>query len=264
VGTTSAPRTLIATNEGSTALTFTSITASGDFAETDNCTKAPIQPTTGCTINVTYSPTAAESSVGSLTLNDNAPGSPQVVLLNGSSTVQEFSISAVSPTATVPAGKSAFYTLSITPIAGFSQPVSLGCSGLPSGANCSASQNPVTLSGTSATQVTLMISTAARTFLPPGASIKVTPIPGNSERLFLLWLGVLVALFMLTTLRKFRHLRAMFALAFVASVIVFTVACNGGTAKGTPPGTPAGNYQIVVTGTSGSASQSTTLNLQVN
>jgi Beta-propeller repeat/Abnormal spindle-like microcephaly-assoc'd, ASPM-SPD-2-Hydin len=264
VGTTSAPQTLTATNQGSTALTFTSITASGDFAETDNCTKAPIQPTTGCTINVTYSPTAAESSVGSLTLNDNAPGSPQVVLLNGSSTVQEFSISAVSPTATVPAGKSALYTLSITPIAGFSQPVSLSCSGLPSGANCSASQNPVTLSGTSATQVTLMISTAARTFLPPSPGIKVTPGAGNSERLLLLWLAAFIALFMLTTLRKFRHLRATFALAFVASVIVLTVACNGGTAKGNPPGTPAGNYQIVVTGTSGSASQSTTLNLQVN
>jgi hypothetical protein len=264
VGTTSAPQTLTATNQGSTALTFTSITASGDFAETDNCTKAPIQPTTGCTINVTYSPTAAESSVGSLTLNDNAPGSPQVVLLNGSSTVQEFSISAVSPTATVPAGKSAFYTLSITPIAGFSQPVSLGCSGLPSGANCSASQNPVTLSGTSATQVTLMISTAARTFLPPSPGIKVTPGAGNSERLLLLWLAAFIALFMLTTLRKFRHLRATFALAFVASVIVFTMACNGGSANGNPPGTPAGNYQIVVTGTSGSASQSTTLNLQVN
>jgi len=264
VGTTSAPQTLTATNDGSTALTFTSITASGDFAETDNCTKAPIQPTTSCTINVTYSPTAAESSVGSLTLNDNAPGSPQVVLLNGTSTVQEFSITAVSPTATVSAGKSAFYTLSITPIAAFSQPVSLNCSGLPFGANCSASQNPVTLSGTTATQVTLIISTAARTFLPPSAGIKVTPGPGNSKRLLLLWLAAFVALFMLTTLRKFRHLRAAFALAFVASVIVFTVACNGGTAKGNPPGTPAGSYQIVVTGTSGSASESTTLNLQVN
>ena len=79
-----------------------------------------------------------------------------------------------------------------------------------------------------------------------------------------LWLAAFIALFMLTTLRKFRHLRATFALAFVASVIVFTMACNGGSANGNPPGTPAGNYQIVVTGTSGSASQSTTLNLQVN
>ena len=147
VGTTSAPQTLTATNDGTTAITFSSITASGDYAETDNCTKAPVQPTTTCTIQVTYTPTATGASVGSLTINDNAPGSPQVVLLNGSGIVQNFTLTATTNAAVIPAGKSANFGLLITPIAGFSQPVTLSCGGLPPGAQCLTSQNPVTLSG---------------------------------------------------------------------------------------------------------------------
>jgi beta-propeller repeat-containing protein/centrosomal CEP192-like protein len=264
VGTTSTPQALVAKDDGTTALTFSSITASGDYAETDNCTKAPIQPTTTCTINVTYAPSTAGTSVGSLTINDNAPGSPQVVLLNGSGIVQQFSISAVSSTATVSAGMSASYALSITPIAGFAQPVTLACSGLPFGALCSAVPNPVTLTGTAPTQVTLTITTEARTIIPTGPGARVGPSSGVMERLELSLFAALLAIVALTARSKFKDLRLGVSLLFAVVLILISAGCNGGTQKGVPAGTPAGTYQVTITGTSGSATQSTTVNLQVN
>lgn len=262
IGTTSAPQTLTATNQGTTALTFSSITASGNFAETDNCTKAPVQPTTTCSINVTYTPSSKGPSVGSLTINDNAPGSPQVVLLNGSGIVQDFTISAGPSAAVISAGKSANYTLSITPIAGFSQPVSLSCSGLPPGAQCLTSQNPVALLGP--TQVTLTITTAARTSLPPSPTTKLNPPSRLVGPLMCAALASLIVTFMLLTMGGFKNQRAAVTLMFALSLMLFTVACNGGSQAGAPSGTPAGTYQITIAATAGSASQSTTVQLQVN
>ncbi|HXJ94422.1 MAG TPA: choice-of-anchor D domain-containing protein [Terriglobia bacterium] len=82
VGVTSSPQTVTVTNTGTSSLTISSITASGDFAETNDCS-VPLQPSTNCVISVTYTPSVAISSIGALTLTDNATGSPQVVLLTG-------------------------------------------------------------------------------------------------------------------------------------------------------------------------------------
>ncbi len=264
VGTTSAPQALIATNDGTTAITFSSITASGDYAETDNCTKAPVQPTTTCTIQVTYTPSGTGSSTGSLTINDNAPGSPQIVLLNGSGIVQNFTISAGPSAAVIPAGKSANFTVSLTPIAGFSGSVSLSCGGLPPGAQCLVSQNPVPLSGNSATQVALTITTAARTSLPPNPTTKLQPPSRLMGPLMCAALASMIVMFMLLTMGGFKNQRAAVTLMLALSLMLFTVACNGGSQAGAPSGTPAGTYQITIAATAGSASQSTTVQLQVN
>jgi uncharacterized membrane protein len=251
------------TNSGVAPVTISSVTASGDFAETDNCTKAALQPTTNCIINVTYTPSGAGMSAGAITINDTAPGSPQVVLLNGNAVVEQFSISSISPSATVPAGQSASYTLSITPIGGFSQPVSLGCSGLPPDAICTFSQNPVVLTGTGSTQVTVTINTQARTLVPPSSGIKVTPPGSGMQRLALPLFAALLTLAMLTTLSRVKDRRVIITLVFAAGLLMLSVGCNGGSQVGAPSGTPAGTYPVTITGTSGSATQSTIVNLQV-
>jgi len=83
VGDTSLAQSVNLINYGSSALNISGITASADFAETDNCT-APVASTASCTINVTFSPTTTGTVNGTLSVADNGPGSPQTISLTGS------------------------------------------------------------------------------------------------------------------------------------------------------------------------------------
>jgi len=100
VGTTSAASAVTVTNNGTASLTFTSIAVTGDFAiaasGTTCNTSAPVAASSNCVINVTFTPTAAGSRSGSLTLTDNASGSPQVVGLSGTGTAPSVSLSTTS------------------------------------------------------------------------------------------------------------------------------------------------------------------------
>jgi hypothetical protein len=65
---------------------FTSITASGDFTQTNTCGAPPnaqLTPPGTCTINVTFTPTAIGTRNGVLTIVDDATNSPQTVGLIG-------------------------------------------------------------------------------------------------------------------------------------------------------------------------------------
>ena len=266
VGTTSAPQAVTVTNTGSAPLTITSIAASGSFTETNNCT-APLQPTTNCVISVTFTPLTAGSSTGALTLVDNAPGSPQVVLLSGTGVGQaapNFSLAASPTSATVSAGQSASFALTITPINGFSQQITLSCSGTPAASNCFASQNPLTPSSTAPTTVMVTVSTGLRTLAPPASRLKVDPM-GALKRIGLPWLAWLIVLLALATVgirRGQRRTKTVLGLAFGLALLL--TSCGGGNLANTPPGTPAGTYQITVAATSGSITHTTTLTLNVN
>jgi Abnormal spindle-like microcephaly-assoc'd, ASPM-SPD-2-Hydin/Cep192 domain 4/Beta-propeller repeat len=88
LGTTSAAQTVTLSNTGNATLSLTSITASGDFAETNTCpaSLAAGNPAPSCTISVTFKPTASGTRTGTLTITDNASGSPQTVSLTGTGT----------------------------------------------------------------------------------------------------------------------------------------------------------------------------------
>lgn len=277
VGTTSTPLTVAATNQGSVDVTISSILASGAFAETDNCTKAPLPPTTNCAISVTFAPLSTGSNVGALTITTSS-GGQQLVLLSGNGiaastggstgggggggTTSSFTISAQPTSATVTAGSPAKFTLSVAGISGFSGQVALSCSGLPSGAFCNVSPNPATPGA----NVALTINTTSRSMLGPVAAepwTRITPL-ALWGIFAALWLALLL-LFLIAERRQagFKGRRALAALALAVTVALFSVACGGGTKAGQTLGTPAGNYQVTVTGTSGAASNSTTLSLQV-
>jgi len=85
VGSVSAPQTVTLSSNGTAPLHITSISASGDFAESDNCGKGVAAGST-CTFSVTFIPTASGTRTGTLTINDNAGGSPQTVSLTGTAT----------------------------------------------------------------------------------------------------------------------------------------------------------------------------------
>jgi hypothetical protein len=83
IGLASASQTVTVTNVSSHSAIFTSIATSGDFSQSNTC------PTTlnagqNCTITVTFTPTAAGTRTGTVTLKDNDPGSPtQTIALTG-------------------------------------------------------------------------------------------------------------------------------------------------------------------------------------
>ena len=82
VGTTSAPRRVTLTNSGSAALHLIGVTASGNFAETNNC-KAIIPIGQSCDIEVVFKPQSTGIKTGTVTITDNAADSPQVIQLDG-------------------------------------------------------------------------------------------------------------------------------------------------------------------------------------
>jgi archaellum component FlaF (FlaF/FlaG flagellin family) len=84
VGTTSAAQTFTVGNVGSANLTFASIAATGDFAQTNNC-PSPLIPGGTCTVTVTFTPTATGARTGSIVLSDNNGSitSPEYETLTG-------------------------------------------------------------------------------------------------------------------------------------------------------------------------------------
>ena len=76
VGTSSTAAPVTVTNSGTAALTISSIVATGDFSQTNNCT-APVAAGASCTITVVFTPTAVWSRGGSIMITDNAYNNPQ-------------------------------------------------------------------------------------------------------------------------------------------------------------------------------------------
>jgi Beta-propeller repeat/HYDIN/CFA65/VesB-like, Ig-like domain/Abnormal spindle-like microcephaly-assoc'd, ASPM-SPD-2-Hydin len=85
IGQTSSAQTVQLANTGDTAVTISSITPTGDFAETNTCGTLPAVLNVGasCSISVTFTPTATGSRTGGLTIKDDATNSPQGVTLSG-------------------------------------------------------------------------------------------------------------------------------------------------------------------------------------
>ncbi len=82
VSTTTPLQFVYITNSGGDALTFASITTSGDFSGTNNC-GTTLGAGASCAVAVTFTPTATGTRTGTLSLVDNAAGSPHTVPLSG-------------------------------------------------------------------------------------------------------------------------------------------------------------------------------------
>jgi Abnormal spindle-like microcephaly-assoc'd, ASPM-SPD-2-Hydin len=85
VGTTSGARSVTLTNTGATALTISSIVASANFGETNNC-GGSVAAGAACSISVTFTPAAIWTQTGAITINDSAQDTPQVLPMAGMGT----------------------------------------------------------------------------------------------------------------------------------------------------------------------------------
>jgi hypothetical protein len=82
VGTRSAPQAVVLTNTGTATLRVNSVGISAQFVKSGNC-PGSIDIGKSCTVNVIFAPTTTGPIQGTLTLSDDAPGSPQTVSLTG-------------------------------------------------------------------------------------------------------------------------------------------------------------------------------------
>lgn len=85
IGSTSPAQTVTLANTGNASLSVASISATGDFAQTNSCA-ASLAAGASCAIQVSFTPTSTGTRTGSLTVTDDASGSPQSVALSGAGT----------------------------------------------------------------------------------------------------------------------------------------------------------------------------------
>jgi uncharacterized repeat protein (TIGR01451 family) len=79
LNTTTAPRILTVTNAGSQVVGFTSIAASGDFGQSNNCGSS-LAVSAACTVNITFTPTALGLRTGTVAITGGAIGTLTVGL----------------------------------------------------------------------------------------------------------------------------------------------------------------------------------------
>jgi len=263
IGTASAVQTVTMTNTGSTLLTITSIVTTGDFSQLNNCPTS-LAVGANCTISVVFTPTAAGSSSGTLTITDSAANSPQVVPLGGGGS--DFAVSVTPSSASVVAGNSVSYTMTVTPIFGFNAKVNLSCTSAVPEASCSVSPSAVTPDGTDPISATVTVTTTVRSMLPPrsGPNLTLPHLITHGGPAWFMWLLLLLTLVASQVMARRRG--ALLRLALVMGLVLLWAACGtGGSQVNVPQGTPAGNYVLTLTGTTSTASvsHSTTANLTV-
>jgi len=218
-----------------------SLTCSGSAAA--NCAFNPTSIAPGESSTLTISNLNAVSASG---LNFAVIGTSdsQTAFLLLTILFPDFTMLVTPPSATVSAGQSASYTLSLTPLNGFNQAVSLSCSRAPTAAACTISPSSVTLDGSNTSTATVIVTTTAASMVGPGQGPSVIPPPLGKPVVLLWFAGLLVLITAASLWKAPRRVRLGFAVMMLF-VLTWTACSVGGSEK--PPFTPPGNYQLAIT-----------------
>jgi hypothetical protein len=167
----------------------------------------------------------------------------------------DYQVNIPNGTATIPAGQTATYTISITPQGGFNGTINFACSGLPAFTTCTFNPATLTPSG-SAASTTLSIATTARTT----ASAQLV---SGTTLAAITGFGFLGIVFLGAPSRRRRSLRWA-GMLLLGLTLAFAVSC-GGSPKPPPTvtGTPPGSFSVTVTATSGATTHSSVITLNV-
>lgn len=230
------------------------------------------------TFKPTCGPVASASRNATLSLADNAPGSPQSIALSGTGTGNFCFIipSGDSTSASVSPGQTGSYTLQMEAADGFTGSVGVACAGTPANSTCTIAPASANIGGSELATLTVSVATSA------GNGTSFVPRAKAPNELWPIGLGVLAALAVLIVVLRIhcaecradvaaaRRLgaRGRAALACTTLLLACAVAgCGAGGGSSNPPpdpATPAGTYTITVTGSvAGGASQSIALTLTV-
>ena len=91
------PQIVTLINAGSAPLSITSITASGEFSQTNDCGTAVPAGSGTCRIQIIFSPTTPGSRTDQIIVNDNASGSPHEITVTGTGVASSAGDLTVSP-----------------------------------------------------------------------------------------------------------------------------------------------------------------------
>ena len=299
VGTASAAVSVTVTNSGNGPLVISGLSLSGtnasDFNETDTCagsgTGAGIAAGGTCAIQIVFKPecgpVVSATRVATLSLTDNAPGSPQAVTLSGTGTGPFcFIVPAGGSTlASVLPGQTGNFPLQVEAANAFTGNINLTCAGAPANGTCTIAPATVNIGGSEivSLQVSIGTSAGAAALMAPDSQPPNGAAPGPSLALVVALLAAMIALIGMVRTQhgceggafgrwqigrvRLRRIIALAGLSFAMTAVL--AACGGGTnspSANTPadPATPAGTYTVTVTGrTNTSASQSIVLTLTV-
>jgi hypothetical protein len=239
----------------------------GSTSTSVSCSLPPLQAgsTATVTINATPTPNSSGSqaafnggSVQAIGQGNTAPPPPVSVPAQ----MSDFTMIVNPPNGGVTvAGATAQYEVQLTPHPVYSHAVSLGCSGLPTGAACNFSTQSVSLLGGPGSS-TLNITTTARPVTTPGASL----LTRHSRDFYAIWLAIpgltLLGVGVGGDRRRRRMVGILMGCALFA-LLLLQPACSSTTTQPPPSGTPPGTSTITVSATSGSDTKSQTITLFV-
>lgn len=260
IGVTSSTQAVTLTNTGTGGLQITGAGITGDFAQTNNCGTS-LAAGASCAIDVSFTPTAAGSRTGQLTIVDDATAGSQIVSLSGTggSGISIAPSAAGGNSATVAAGGTASYTLALSS-SNYGGTVTFSCTGAPQYATCSANPASTTIAAGGNATVKISVTTSS------SSSAQLESIhPDTTALAGMGWL-LLPVVPLLFVIRR-RTVRAQLFVLLAAAVIGIATGCGGGGSSSTPPPithtTPAGTYTLTVTATAGTTTSSQQLTLVV-
>ena len=252
-GTSSAAKTFTLTNSGNATLSISGITLAGasasSFAIGANSCGETLAASSTCSIAITFTPSATGSFSATLSVADNAAGSPQTSALTGTGTVPpDFTLTAAPASQSVSPGGVATYSISVSSTNGsFTNPVTLTATGLPGG---TLTFSPASVTpGSSSAQATMTVQTTTQLAVGKRAHPRW---PYSAP--------VFAAFLLLLPGKRWRSRKAFLNLACLVALLgmaASTIGCGGGFAL------PSRTYTLTVTGTSGSDTHSTTVTLTV-
>lgn len=183
-------------------------------------------------------------------------------------TLTTFAVAASPQSRTVAAGQTAMYTVSVSAQGGdLDEPVSLACSGAPSGTTCTFSEDELTPGSGQASTGMTVTTVAPASLRVPGPAGR---FPGGRRPVWLLILSALILLvYSSPALRRRPGARSSHVVArrwsLAATALALTVGLSCGD-DGTTPlsgGTTPGTYELTVTASWESVAQTATATLIV-
>jgi sugar lactone lactonase YvrE/uncharacterized membrane protein len=292
VGSTSSPQTVTVENVGNASLDFFAISYPANFPEssqetTDCKATTALSENQSCTLTIDFSPLTTGSLTGLLVLTDNAlNGAPatQDISLSGTATpATSFTLSASPASLTVFDGTSGTSTIAVSGQNGFTGSVTLTASGLPSGVTAAFVPNPttgtslltltasnsatpgtdiVTITGTSGTLTATTNISVSIVYVPPSFSMGVSPnnltvVQGSSSNstISVTGSGGFTGSVNLAASNLPGGVTAVFTPNPTTGISVLALTAGSSA--------PAGTYNVTVTGTSGTLTATTSVNLTI-